>query len=138
MGSNDELEQLLETVGIRMEPADLQAMIAEIDTDGSGSIDFSEFCETMTKKIQVEHAPDDIAKAFKAFAKGAPDGLIKVRDLGNALKTYMHKDLTDIEVDELLLHYKDCFVKIPGNDVEYFNYQVYIDLMSPLGDSAGD
>jgi calmodulin len=130
--STDELEQLLETVGLRLDPAEVQEMIKEIDADGSGTIDFSEFCDSMTKKIQVDHSPEEITKAFKAFAKGAPDGMIRVRDLRNALQTYMHKELVEAEIEELLFHYRDTFVKIPGHEHEYFNYQDYIDLMAPM------
>eukprot|EP00931_Biecheleriopsis_adriatica_P037206 TRINITY_DN21354_c0_g1_i1.p1 TRINITY_DN21354_c0_g1~~TRINITY_DN21354_c0_g1_i1.p1 ORF type:complete len:340 (-),score=91.56 TRINITY_DN21354_c0_g1_i1:157-1176(-) len=128
----DDLEQLLETVGLKLSPSQMEAMLKEIDTDGNGEIDFQEFCSTMTKKIQIDYDPEDVAKAFKAFSRNAPEGMIRVHDLRNALKTYMHKELVDSEVEELLLHYKDCFVTIPGSDQEYFNYQDYIDLMSPL------
>lgn len=130
--SVDELETLLETVGLRLDPSQLETMVKEIDLDGNGEIDFTEFCETMTKKIQVDYQPDDIAKSFKAFAKNAPEGMIKVSDLRNALKTYMHKELIDAEVDALLLHYTDCYVKLPGQECEYFNYQDYVDLMTPM------
>lgn len=130
--SVEELETLLETVGLRLDSTELNAMVREIDLDGSGDIDFQEFCETMTKKIQVDYPPEHIGAAFKAFAKNAPEGLIRVHDLREALRTYMHKELIDAEIDGLLLHYKDCFVKPLGSDQEYFNYQDYIDLMSPM------
>lgn len=131
--SVDELETLLDTVGLHLDPSELQTMVREIDLDGNGEIDFDEFCGVMTRKIQVDYPPDDIAKSFKAFAKNAPDGLIRVTDLRHALKTYMHKEMIDAEIDALLLHYADCFVKpIGSGDAEYFNYQDYIDLMSPM------
>jgi len=130
--SVEELEMLLETVGLHIDAAELETMVKEIDLDGNGEIDFDEFCGVMTRKIQVEYPPDDIARSFKAFAKNAPDGLIRVHDLRVALKTYMHKEMIDAEIDALLLHYQDCFVKPLGSDVEYFNYQDYIDLMTPM------
>mmetsp|Transcript_67319 Transcript_67319/g.156286 ORF Transcript_67319/g.156286 Transcript_67319/m.156286 type:complete len:278 (+) Transcript_67319:292-1125(+) len=137
--SVDELEQLLETVGLKLKKMELESIAREIDTDGNGEIDFQEFCDCMTKKIQVDYSPDEIAKSFKAFARNAPEGMIRVQDLRNALTTYMHKELIDAEVDELLLHYKDNFVRIPGQEVEYFDYQDYIDLMTPINErSAGD
>mmetsp|Transcript_70207 Transcript_70207/g.196790 ORF Transcript_70207/g.196790 Transcript_70207/m.196790 type:complete len:288 (-) Transcript_70207:144-1007(-) len=134
--SVEELEMLLDTVGLHIEQSELETMVKEIDLDGNGEIDFSEFCGVMTRKIQVEYPPDDIAKSFKAFAKNAPDGLIRVQDLRNALKTYMHKEMIDAEIDALLLHYQDCFVRPLGSEVEYFNYQDYIDLMTPMVPSA--
>jgi len=130
--SVDDLEQLLETVGMKLSPAQMTSMLQEIDADGSGDVDFQEFCGTMTKKIQIDHEPEDVSRAFKAFARNAPEGMIKVKDLRNALKTYMHKELLDAEVEQLLLHYKDSFVTVPGSDEQYFRYQNYIDLMAPL------
>lgn len=132
--SVEELEQLLETVGMKLNKLELDAIIREIDSDGNGQIDFQEFCDCMTKKIQVDFTPEEIGKSFKSFARNAPEGMIKVTDLRNALTTYMHKDLVDAEVDELLLHYADSFVRLPGQDTEYFNYQDYIDLMSPINE----
>lgn len=75
---------------------------------------------------------------FKAFARNAPEGFIRVEDLRNALTTYMHKDLSLSEVNELLQHYQDCFVRLPGYDCDFFHYQDYIDLMSPLSERPFD
>lgn len=130
----DDLEQLLETVGMKLSSAQLESMIREIDLDGDGEIDFQEFCTTMTKRIQIDYEPEQVAKAFKAFARNAPDGMIRVKDLKNALRTYMHSELTDTDVEELLQHYQDSFVKLPGSDQMFFRYQNYIDLMLPLSD----
>jgi calmodulin len=132
--SVDELEQLLEGVGMKLRADDLQSMIRDLDKDGNGDIDFEEFCDSMSKEIQVDHDPEEITKCFKAFARNAPDGYIRVEDLRNALTTYMHKELTLSDVNELLSHYQDCFVRVPGIDHDLFNYQDYIDLMSPLAD----
>lgn len=130
--SVDELEQLLETVGMRLDPKELQQMVKDMDTDGNGEIDFEEFCSKMSMEINIGYGPEEIAKSFKAFAKNSPAGLIRVHDLKSALKTYMHRDLTDVEVEELMHYYKDCFVRLPGHDCEYFNYQDYIDIMTPM------
>lgn len=134
--STEDLEQLLETVGLKLTPPQMEAMLKEIDADGNGEIDFQEFCSTMTKKIQIDYEPEDVAKSFKAFSRNAPEGMIRVTDLRNALKTYMHKELVDAEVEALLLHYKDSFITIPGSDEDYFKYQNYIELMAPLDSRA--
>jgi len=134
--SVDELEQLLEGVGMKLRPDDIHNMISDLDKDKNGDIDFEEFCGAMAKEIQVDHEPEEITKCFKAFARHSPEGFIKVDDLRNALTTYMHKELTTNEVNELLQHYQDCFVRLPGHDCEFFNYQDYIDLMSPLAERS--
>jgi len=132
--SVDELEQLLEGVGMKLQPDDISNMIRDLDKDQNGNIDFEEFCGSMAKEIQVDHEPEEITKCFKAFARQSPEGYIRVEDLRNALSTYMHKELSTNEVNELLQHYQDCFVRFPGQDCDFFNYQDYIDLMSPLAD----
>jgi len=132
--STDELEQLLEGVGMKLRPDDISMMIKDLDKDHDGNIDFEEFCGAMAKEIQVDHEPEEITKCFKAFARQSPDGFIRVEDLRNALTTYMHKELTMNDVHELLQHYQDCFVRLPGYDCDFFNYQDYIDLMSPLAE----
>lgn len=136
--SVDELEQLLEGVGMKLRQDDLQHMIRDLDKDGNGDIDFEEFCDAMSKEIQVDHDPEEITRCFKAFARNAPEGYIRVEDLQNALTTYMHKELTLTDVSDLLSHYQDCFVRFPGLDHDLFNYQDYIDLMSPLTDKSAD
>lgn len=128
-----ELEQLLETVGMRTSPQEFEAMVKAVDKNGDGEINFEEFCDQMAKRVQVPHQPDEISAAFAAFARKAPDGLIRVQDLRNALTTYMHKELSPAEVEELLSYYKDSFVRVPDSEHEYFNFQDYIELMAPEG-----
>lgn len=40
--SKSELGELLETLGVKASPEELDAMLREVDTDGSGEIDFEE------------------------------------------------------------------------------------------------
>jgi len=130
--SVDELQELLETVGLRIDPAELEAKMQELDVDGNGEVDIQEFVDTLSSNMSVGYSPDEIAESFKVFAKKAPDGYIKVADLRSALQTFMHKDLIDSEIDSLLSHFKDSMGTFPGGDEEFFNYQDYIELMTPL------
>ena len=43
--SADEVKQLMELLGMKLKQDDVDQMIAEIDADGSGQIDFEEFLE---------------------------------------------------------------------------------------------
>merc|ERR1719331_2464990 len=123
---------------MKLRQDDVANMIESLDKDHNGEIDFQEFCDAMSKEIQVDQEPEEITKCFKAFARQAPDGYIRVEDLRNALTTYMHKDLSMSDVNDLLQHYQDCFVTLPGFETQFFNYQDYIDLMSPLADRSQD
>lgn len=132
-----ELEQLLETVGMKTTPGEFAEMIEDLDADNNGEVNFEEFCDQMAKRVQVVHHPDEIAAAFKSFARKAPDGLIRVTDLRNGLSTYMHRELSLAEVEDVMSYYKDSFFRIPDCPDEYFNYQGYIDLMT-VAPAEGD
>lgn len=134
--SVDELEQLLETIGMHISPKELEEMLKDIDRDNNGEIDFQEFCDNMSKQIQVPYATDTIEAAFLAFARNAPEGMIRVEDLRNSLQIYLHKELSPADVDDLIRYYEDCFVTVPGKPGKYFCYQEYIDIMSPMSDPA--
>jgi calmodulin len=129
----DDLEQLLETVGLNLTKAQMDVIVKDLDKNNDGMIVFEEFCSVMNDQIQVGYSGKEISTAFKSFQKNSPDGFIKVKDLRESLKAHMHKDMVGAEIDELILHYQDCFVKLPGSDEEYFNYHDYIDMMQPLG-----
>jgi len=129
----DELEQLLETVGLNLTKAEMDVILKDLDKNNDGKIVFEELCSVMTDQIQVGYSCQEISSAFASFKKSSPDGLIKVKDLRESLKAHMHNDMIDAEVDELVLHYKDFFVKPPGSNEEHFNFQDYINLMQPIG-----
>lgn len=42
-------------------------MIADIDKDGSGTIDFEEFLQMMTQKMGERDSKEEIMKAFRLF-----------------------------------------------------------------------
>jgi len=66
-------------------------MIAEIDKDGSGTIEFEEFLAMMTEKMGGKDSNDEIIKAFKLFdeegkGKITIDNLRRVaKDLGEII-----------------------------------------------------
>lgn len=49
--------------------SELNELIAEVDTDKNGSINFEEFVALMMKKMQHEDKEEDIREAFKVFDK---------------------------------------------------------------------
>jgi calmodulin len=134
----DELEQLLETVGLKLSNSELEVVLRDLDKNNDGSVDFEEFCSSMTEQIQLDYTQEEISSAFASFQRNSPEGLIKVKDLREALKTHMYHEMIDAEVDALIFQYKDCFVRLPGSDEEYFNFQDYINLMAPIGGAGSD
>merc|ERR1719456_119519 len=127
--SSDELGQLVESVGMKLSPEELQTMIQELDKDNSGEIDFVEFCQTMSQDINPNYTADEVTKAFRTFARNAPPGLIKMKDLEEAMKVYLYKTVDHREVNELLKNFEDQTVRLPGVDADFFKYEDYINLM---------
>ena len=46
---------------------EIKKMIADIDKDGSGTIDFEEFLQMMTAKMGERDSKEEIMKAFRLF-----------------------------------------------------------------------
>eukprot|EP01039_Chlorochromonas_danica_P020033 gene20033-24368_t len=97
-----ELAELLETLGIDADVEEIDRMIAEIDQDGNGTIDFDEFVAVMAKKVETSYSQDQVKEAFKTFEVPGHPGLIKAENLIKALGTYSTEKLTEIQLKELV------------------------------------
>lgn len=64
--SKTELGELLDTLGVKASPEELDAMLREVDTDGSGEIDFEEFVEVMSRRVNVPYSADEVKQSFQA------------------------------------------------------------------------
>ena len=62
--STEELGELLELIGVEASKDDLENMIEQMDADNSGEIDFDEFAEVMTRRVDCGHSSDEIKEAF--------------------------------------------------------------------------
>lgn len=129
--SPEELGALIEQVGLKITQEELDEMVKEIDIDNSGEIDFHEFLETMSRDINPNYAPMEVCRAFKMFARSAPDGLIRMKDLDEALKVYLHGKVDHHEIHSVLKAFEDSLVKLPDQDELYFKYMDYVNLMMP-------
>ena len=65
--TNDELGTVLRKMGQEPTDEEVEQMIAEIDEDGDGTIDFEEFCELMEKRMSDDNTEADIIEVFKVF-----------------------------------------------------------------------
>jgi calmodulin len=100
--SKSELKQLMNTLGLRPSQEELNAMVDEIDSDGSGEIDFDEFVVVMSRKVQTSYTPDQVKAAFKVFEKDAPPGFVRMEAMEHALTTYGADKLAMGDARELL------------------------------------
>ncbi|XP_039831428.1 probable calcium-binding protein CML8 isoform X2 [Panicum virgatum] len=68
-----ELNVAMRALGFEMTPEQINQMIAEVDKDGSGTIDFDEFVHMMTDKMGERDARDELYKAFRIIDKDGQD-----------------------------------------------------------------
>mmetsp|Transcript_6389 Transcript_6389/g.13797 ORF Transcript_6389/g.13797 Transcript_6389/m.13797 type:complete len:152 (+) Transcript_6389:46-501(+) len=119
--SVDELGSLMDTLGIRTTPEELKLMVQEIDSNGNGEIDFEEFVQVMSRKVNADYTADEVKKAFRVFAGPEKEGCIKVGDLERALQVYGREKLTEEEA-------KNLVSQIDAQD-GIFNYAEYVNMM---------
>merc|ERR1711994_1238668 len=75
-----ELGTVMRSLGQNPTEEELQEMINEVDEDGGGSVDFTEFLTMMVKKMKDTDTEDDIREAFRVFDKDG-NGYITMEEL---------------------------------------------------------
>ena len=66
-------------------PPDNYQMIADLDADGSGQIDFEEFLELMTARVSDKDTRENIRKIFNLF-DDEKTGFISIKNLRRVAK----------------------------------------------------
>eukprot|EP00802_Teleaulax_amphioxeia_P019933 Tamp_20188.p1 GENE.Tamp_20188~~Tamp_20188.p1 ORF type:complete len:179 (-),score=38.76 Tamp_20188:460-996(-) len=123
--SPQELGSLMETLGLKPNQEELDAMIREIDEDGNGEIEFDEFVQVMSRKVQPTYTPEEVKAAFKVFetpSSGLPSGHVKTTALERALTTYGTEKLTLEEAQDLLS-------QVDPENTGSINYVEYVNMM---------
>lgn len=101
--SKNELRKLMETLRLHPTEEELVAMIREVDSDGSGEIDFEEFVTVMSRRVQIDYTPEQLKSAFKVFeTENVPAGYVATEVLQHALTTYGSDKLSAEEAAGLL------------------------------------
>ncbi|KAL0486542.1 calmodulin [Acrasis kona] len=99
-----ELEVLLKTLGLNVSQENLNKVMDDIDTDGSGDIEFSEFVESMSKNIHTQYTSNQLRVAFSVFqTDDMPKGLIKTESLEKALTIWGSDRLSTDKANELIM-----------------------------------
>ena len=99
--STKELVTVLKALGKNPTEEEMEQMIAEVDIDESGTIDFGEFLEMMAKRITKIDISKELNDAFKVFDKEG-NGLVSLAELRYTLTTaengpkISHDDFDDI------------------------------------------
>ncbi|KAH8025818.1 hypothetical protein HPB51_012140 [Rhipicephalus microplus] len=98
--STRDLFTLMSALGQNTTEVELKDMIADVETDGHGTIDFPEFLAMMTKKTRPADTEEEIREAFKVFDSDG-NGFITADKLRHVMTTLGEK-LTDEEVDAMI------------------------------------
>lgn len=96
-----ELGNVFRSLGQHYTPAELNEMIAEIDSDGSGVIEFSEFLQLMRRRMRDTDTEEEMVEAFKVFDRDG-DGLISLSDLKLVMRQ-IGEDLQPKDCEDIIL-----------------------------------
>ncbi|CAH3173548.1 unnamed protein product [Porites lobata] len=117
-----ELGTVMESLGENPTEAELKEMISEVDTDGSGTIEWSEFLKMMKeRKKEEEFNEEELRDVFKVFDKDN-SGFISASEL-KEVSSKLGRNLTDEDVKEMM---KETDLDEDGK----ISYEEFVKLMS--------
>ena len=116
-----ELETVMLSLGLMPTEAEVIEMMKEVDTDGNGVIDFTEFLTLMDRKLMFLDGDEDIKEAFRLFDKDG-NGVISAAELHQMMNNLGEK-LTESEIEEMI---KEADLDGDGQ----INYQEFVTMMT--------
>uniref|UniRef100_A0A0C9RGW5 TSA: Wollemia nobilis Ref_Wollemi_Transcript_25331_947 transcribed RNA sequence n=1 Tax=Wollemia nobilis TaxID=56998 RepID=A0A0C9RGW5_9CONI len=118
--TTNELATVIRSLGQNPTEAELKDMVSEVDADGNGTIDFSEFLNLMARKMKEIDTDEELREAFKVFDKDQ-NGFISASELRHVMINLGEK-LTDEEVEQMI---KEADVDGDGQ----VNYEEFVRMM---------
>jgi centrin-1 len=95
-----ELKAAMTSLGFESKNATIYQMIADLDADGTGQIEFDEFLHLMTARISEKDSREDIGKVFKLF-DDEKTGYIGIKNLRRIAKE-LGETMDDNELQEMI------------------------------------
>ena len=98
--SVNELTSAMQSLGFDVKHAVVYNMVSDLDSDGSGEIEFGEFLDVMTAKISDKNTKEEIDRIFKLFDKDR-NGSLEADDLSRVCKE-LGEDMTEEDIREVI------------------------------------
>ena len=98
MIDSKELKSAMQSLGFEAKIQTIYQMLGDIDKDGNGGIDFDEFLDMMTAKMNDKDSREDIQKVFNLFDEDQ-SGKINIRNLKRVAKE-LGETMSDAELLE--------------------------------------
>ena len=95
-----ELKAAMRALGFQVKKAEIRQMIADLDKDESGAIEFDEFCDLMKGRISGRDSREEIMKVFELFTD-ENSKFITFRNLKRVVQDLGEK-LNDDEMMEMI------------------------------------
>ena len=112
-----ELANILKAIDINASNEEIRDIIAELDLEGNGEINYEDFVTIMKKREKDVDNEEEVINAFKLFDKEG-NGLININELKHIMLT-VGNNITEEELNDLL---KEADTDNDG----YINYEEFI------------
>ena len=112
-----ELANILKAIDINASDEEIKEIIAEINLEGNGEINFEKFVSIVNRRDKDVDNEEEVLNAFKLFDKEG-NGLININDLKHIMLT-CGNNFSETEINDLL---KEADIDMDG----YINYEEFI------------
>mmetsp|Transcript_105 Transcript_105/g.437 ORF Transcript_105/g.437 Transcript_105/m.437 type:complete len:170 (-) Transcript_105:37-546(-) len=98
--SPEELGIVMKSMGRRTSAEELRAMVAEVDEDSSGRIEFPQFLKILALRLQSLDSEEEMREAFQVFDRDK-NGSVSASELKHVMNN-LGEPVTNKEVEEMI------------------------------------